>query len=372
MKILQNQKFIFVVYVIAALAIAFQQYYLLANYNNFTIFQHSSFHFFNHINPYLKQPREHFDIFLYNPSFTILFVPFAYLPSGVGLFSWCIFSFLIFFFSVRSFPLHEKSKIFMLYLIIPELATSVMNLETNVTIAAFILFTFSYIEKEKFFSAAAFPNLSFFIKGYGAISGIFFFLKKPSVKTFLFLGTWFLIIGGLPLIFYSPSQFKIIYLQWFQQMQEIYSYYVGLSIMGLIKALVYKNVSILFIQLCGVFLFVITFLSVLIKKNYEHVKYLFLAYVMIWVIIFNHSSESPTYIIASSGVFIWFLQSGKTILNSSLFVFFVILTMLSPTDLFPSYVRQHFFVPYCLKALPCTLIWIKLQVELLISKSNHV
>jgi hypothetical protein len=66
------------------------------------------------------------------------------------------------------------------------------------------------------------------------------------------------------------------------------------------------------------------------------------------------------------------LKSEKYPLNIFLFVFFVILTMLSPSDIFPLYWRQHFFVPYCLKALPCSLIWIKIQYEIIISKSVHV
>jgi hypothetical protein len=40
-------------------------------------------------------------------------------------------------------------------------------------------------------------------------------------------------------------------------------------------------------------------------------------------------------------------------------------TVLSPTDLFPRFLRKAYVVPYVLKAVPCIFVWARLTYELL-------
>ena len=44
-----------------------------------------------------------------------------------------------------------------------------------------------------------------------------------------------------------------------------------------------------------------------------------------------------------------------------LLIFAFILTSLSPTDLFPRFIRNEVIVPYALKVLPCIVIWLRIQ-----------
>ena len=46
-------------------------------------------------------------------------------------------------------------------------------------------------------------------------------------------------------------------------------------------------------------------------------------------------------------------------------VFAFVLTSLSPSDLFPAYLRREWVQPYALKALPVVLVWLKLCYEML-------
>jgi hypothetical protein len=64
------------------------------------------------------------------------------------------------------------------------------------------------------------------------------------------------------------------------------------------------------------------------------------------------------------GVAIWYLTQVPTRLNNVLLFSAVVLTVLSPTDLFPRSLREELIVPYVLKAVPCMLIWCKLTYEL--------
>ena len=86
-----------------------------------------------------------------------------------------------------------------------------------------------------------------------------------------------------------------------------------------------------------------------------------------FTVLFSTGSESSTYIIAFVGVAIWYWAAPwqRTRWDIALMVFAFILTSLSPSDLFPAYVRQEWVQPYALKALPVTIIWLQLTLEML-------
>jgi hypothetical protein len=95
-----------------------------------------------------------------------------------------------------------------------------------------------------------------------------------------------------------------------------------------------------------------------------------LASILIWVVIFNHKAESPTFIIAMAGVAVWFMAGKKNTLNISLLLCAFIFVSLSSTDIFPRYVKVHLIVPYCLKAVPCIFIWFKIIYDMLSLKKQ--
>lgn len=362
MKIWKDSRFILGLYVLIGLITGIQRYSLgPSHYNNYLIFQHSVFHFFDHLNPYPAYPKEYFDVFLYNPTFIILFIPFAYLPLYLGMPLWPMFTAVVYYLGVNTLDLPQKSKVLLFYLIIPELIISIANLQTNPFIAAFTVLGFTLLERQRYSRAAIFPSLNFFIKGYGAVSGVFFLLKNPKLKTFLYLGVAFVVLGLLPLIFYSWADFLTLYQQWIVSLTDDYSVNTGLSAMGVVRSLIYAEVSIPLIQAVGAVSFLATIGLVMYKKNYDQIKYPLLAYVMIWMIIFNQAAESPTYIIAATGCFIWYLTSARSRVDVALFVFFMVLTIFMHSDLFPLSVAKVYLIPYNLKALPCILIWLRIQ-----------
>ena len=120
-------------------------------------------------------------------------------------------------------------------------------------------------------------------------------------------------------------------------------------------------------QAIAVLLFCVKYIR---YKSYQHPQYklLFLATILIWTTIFNNAVESPSFIIAIAGIAIWYIADEKSKLNLALLIFAFVFTCLSPTDLFPRYIRQNFFMPYVLKCLPCFLIWLKIEYELVFGK----
>jgi hypothetical protein len=84
-----------------------------------------------------------------------------------------------------------------------------------------------------------------------------------------------------------------------------------------------------------------------------------LALTLIWVVIFNHKAESPTFIIAMAGAAIWYFNSERSTINTVLFILAVIFTSLAPTEIFPREIRVSVFEPYVVKVVPIILIWVK-------------
>jgi hypothetical protein len=312
-------------------------------------------------------------VFLYNPTFSFLFTPIAYLPTILGISIWVILIAGLFYCAVRLLPMGNKSNLFILYFTFLELNTSVQNLQTNSIIAASILFAFIFLEHRSTFKSSFFVNLGFFIKAYGAVSGAFYILKNPRIKSLLHLLLWFLVLISLPLLFYSPGQFVILYKQWIESLSADHDISLGLSVMSFMANVFHYHGPVYYTQFVGVFMLLVTMLLIALKKTYEEVKFFFLAYIMIWVTIFNHTSESSTYIIASTGVAIWYVNSKKTILDKILIIITFILTVMSPSDLFPAYLRTHFVKPYSLKVLGPMLIFIIIQISLVNNyvKSGH-
>jgi len=105
----------------------------------------------------------------------------------------------------------------------------------------------------------------------------------------------------------------------------------------------------------------------------EKFQLLLLCSVLIFTVIFSSGSESPTYIIAFLGVAIWFVIQDRPRSNRVLilFIFALILTSFSPSDIIPKFLRENYIIPYALKALPCVLIWFSIVYEMIFFKQSE-
>ena len=92
-----------------------------------------------------------------------------------------------------------------------------------------------------------------------------------------------------------------------------------------------------------------------------------LSAILMFVVLFSTGSESSSYIIALIGCVTWHccVPWKRTKTDIALMVFAFIVTSLSPSDLFPAFIKKNIIQPYALKALPVAIIWIKLMTELI-------
>jgi hypothetical protein len=343
---------------------------LYTHYNNYLIFKQSFFHLIENKDLYQLYPTEHWDYYKYSPAFSLLMAPLACLPDVLGLLAWNLLNVLILFLALWKLPFRsDKTRLFVLGFITIELITSIQNSQSNALMAGLIIFALVFLERKQMALASLFIVMSIFIKLFGVVALALFIFYPDKRKAVIYTIGWTLLLTLLPLIVISSSQLYFLYQSWFHLLQNDHSISVGLSVAGLLQSwfgIDWKN-GILVI---GVLLFCLPLLK---YKFFNEMKFklFFLSAILIWIIIFNHKAESPSFVIAISGVAIWFFSQRVKTVNLVLLIMAFILTVLSPTDIFPRSIRENYLVPYVLKALPCIIIWIKIILDLIFYRSEN-
>lgn len=378
-----NIRALIVFYVLLAVIAAFQSYYLpvkvsqngekhFTHYNNYLIFKQSHFHLMEGKDLYSEYPEEHWDFYKYSPTFALFFGIFSWLPDLLGLCLWNLTNVLFLLFAIQYLPGPDaKKKILMLITIIIELMTSLQNGQSNGLVAGLIILSFGLLEKNKSLPAALCLMFSVFIKLFGLVAFALFLFYPKKWKFGLFVILWFIAFLALPLIVVSPGQLQALYSNWMNLIASDHSASYGLSVMGWLTIWFGISVDKFILVLIGGIFLMLPFVR---TKQYDNLNFrlLALASVLIWVVIFNHKAESPTFIIAMSGICIWFYSRSPGIVNIILLVTALIITSLSPTDIFPVNIRENLVIPYALKAVPCITVWIKIIYEMLIFRTKAV
>jgi len=371
-QLFSKEKVIISFYALVSVLIAIQRYAGgPRRYNNFTIFRQALFHLQNHQNLYLEYPREYADLFLYHPTFCILFFPFSVLPIPAGLLLWALAGSFIMFYAIKVLPVSYENKVFFWWFIIVELVVSIHGQQTNSIIAALGLFTFAFLEKDKQKWAALFPVLAFCIKGYGLIF-LALFLFYPNRREYIrYTILWMTALLLLPLPVVGTGHFVQIYKDWLVCLINDHKDNFGFSIMGLVKMKwpALTDMDTMLIQLAGLVLFAVTWIKTLVEGTVRSLsnRLLLLGYISLWVIMFNHSAESPTYVIAVQGVILFYIVNryNDSTWPKLLISFVLIFSLMAVSEIVPSSWENEFLQPNLVKVLPCFLVWCVIQWQLL-------
>jgi hypothetical protein len=180
-----------------------------------------------------------------------------------------------------------------------------------------------------------------------------------------------IIIGLLPLLFVSIHQLQFLYQSWGNLLSWDAGASVGLSVQGWLHTWFHFDAPKNGLLAFGAIVLLLPLLHINAWKNLQY-RLFYLAAILIWMVIFNHKAESPTFVIAFSGVLIWaYCQKATAITTTLLWMCFVFCS-LSPTDLFPAFIRQELVIPYVLKAVPCIFIFFLLVYQLFQQKDSEL
>ena len=102
------------------------------------------------------------------------------------------------------------------------------------------------------------------------------------------------------------------------------------------------------------------------QYGYKGFQWALVASVLMVIILFSTGSESSGYVIAISGVAIWYVTAPwkRSTADLVLLIFALVISSFGHSDLMPKIIKNGVIKPYALKALPITIIWLKLIWEM--------
>lgn len=354
--------------------------------NNYLIFKNVFWHSVQEQHLYHLYPTEYSDKNHYGPFFSMLIAPFALLPNYMGVTLWAMANAGILFYAIQKLPLTSRAKNVILLISLIETLTSIQNVQFNPMLCSWVILTYVFIKEEKLGLAAMLIVAGTLIKLYGIVGILFIFFTKNPKKLIAQLFLWGAVFFCLPMLISSPEFVLKSYVDWYhvlleKNLQNVSSYQdmgmTDISAMGFVRRVSgMHHLSNLFFILPAGLLMLLPLVRI---SKWDEVSFQlsYLAQGLIGVVIFSTSAESPTYVIAVVGFAIWYVLYAPTYSKWMYFLllFVLVFTVLSPTDIFPRYLRLEYVIRYSLKALPCFLAWLIITYQLLFSnfekKSPH-
>ena len=340
-------------------------------YENYVIFKNSFPHLLQGLNPYAGFPAEQWDLFKYSPAFSLFMAPFAAVPDWLGLSVWNLLNALVLLAAILRLPvLSAGQRIFFAWFVLIELITSLQNSQSNGLTAGLMLWAFIALEQKKPAQAAGFITGAAYIKIFGIFAAVLTLLYPRKWRFAAWIAGWTAFFALVPLTVLSPAQLVRVYEWWMELLRNDHEASVGLSVQGWLQAWFGWAPPKTGVTLAGLILLLASVWAAGRRdaKNPQPStiqRTLACASVLIWVVIFNHKAESPTFIIAMCGVAFWWHTSNRSRWEKALLWTTFLLVSLSPTDIFPKALRQQIVQPYILKAVPCIAIWMIITWKLL-------
>ena len=334
------------------------------NHNNFLIFRAASRHLIAGSDLYTLYPAEHADLYKYSPTFALLFAPFAFLPLLPAIFLWNALNAGALFIAL-GMVLPRRAANVARAIVFLDMLGSLQNAQSNALVAALIIFTFAAYERHHTALGSLAAVGGAFIKLF-PLAGVSFAIFHPrKVRVALAVVGSSVLLLALPLLVTSPAILRAQYASWRALGATDAAIHRGYTVMQMLENVLHRGWPNWPIQLLGV---AILLAPVLFQRSRWHEwerRRLYLCSVLVFCVIFNHQAESPTFVVAVSGVAIWFAALTKpSRWEWTLFVSIVVLTILSSSDIMPDAIQRDFFDRYRFKTVPLIVLWIELQRRL--------
>jgi len=361
-------------YLIGALVVGIQQGVIIHE-NTFAIFRASYAHLVHGLDLYAAYPREHRDLYKYSPTFALLMAPFAWLPFAPALVLWNVASAgLLAVVIARLLPPGAAATALAIAFL--EMVGALQYSQTNTAIAALIIAAFLALEADRPTRAGAWLALGAAVKIFPLTGLLLAVPRQRTTRTVVAAGLVLSILALVPLLVTEPHTLLAQYRSWHAiTAGETASYEVargahawGLNGGAMQAVRVWCGVSWPNwpIQLVGTALLVLPVL--LGRRLWSDAAYRIglLASVLMYVVLFNHRAEAPSYVIAMTGVGIWYVTSDRSPTRTALVLIAVGVVSLASSELVPHAIRRDVVERYAFKTAPVLAIWLVLQVELLL------
>ncbi len=370
---------LWITYTAAALGATAQSLWLRSGrgaytaYENYVIFRNAFGHLLQGLNPYAPYPDEQWDLYKYSPAFALFMAPFAYLPDAVGLLLWNLLNALPLLWAILHLPvLSMQRRCWVGWFVLLELLISLQNSQSNGLMAAFFLLAWVAAEHVHAAAAAGWAVAGGFLKIFGFLALVPAAVYPHRWALVVWAALWTAALTLLPATFIGLEALLRTYQWWWELLRSDHQASVGLSVMGWLHSWFGWHPPKTGVVAFGLVALLASTWAVAYRHRFSQTSlpapvataYLW-ASTLLWVVIFNHKAESPTFIVALCGVAIWYWSTPQPTPRMRLLLWLAfVMASLSPSDLFPLAVRTAFVQPYVLKAVPCIVVWAFITAQL--------
>jgi hypothetical protein len=340
----------------AALAMASAMPALLRpGFGNLDIFRHSFAHLVAGSGLYVHYPAEPGDLFKYGPAFALAMAPFWLMPKWLGLPAWNLLNALAPVVAVNRLPLRRQAQAFILLFCAIELFTSLQNLQSNGLVVALMIGMFAALERDRPVIAGLLVGVAFHVKIYGIAVGVLCVLYRRPATFVLAAAIITIALGLMPALVTGFDGLLAQYRGWLDLIRHD-QVPNNLSLMGFLDTWFGLKLPNAWLEVPGA---IVLLAPLLRRRRWDDVDWrlTYLSSLLMWVIVFNHKAESPTFVIAMFGVALWAVVEPPSLARAFLLALAFVLTSLSSTDFVPRSIRQEIVRPLAVKAGPIFVLW---------------
>jgi hypothetical protein len=363
-NIARPRRFVLALYVASAALVTVQQA-ILGHSNNLSIFRSASLNLFAGRDLYAAHPEQHFDFYKYSPTFALLFAPLAYLPFALAFLCWSLLNGLLLWYALdRLLP--EREATVALALLYLEVLLALQYGQSNALVAALMILAFVAFEGRRQVGAAVSITGGAAVKLFplAALSLAVFHPRRLRFAA-VFIAV-FAAAVALPLVAIPVGDLLAQYRSW-HAIEAKDALRRGYSLMHYTHAWLGVDWPNWPQQAAGTALLLLALGLRPDRWANSAFRRLFLCSLLVYSVLFNHASESPSFVVAYAGIVIWYVSSPPSRLRTAIMALTLLVMVVHDVDVVPRWVKYEIFVPYRIKGIPCLVAWFVMQWELLVT-----
>jgi hypothetical protein len=347
-----------------ALLVAFvtgQQIHL-GHINNFAMFRWSFFHLREGVSLYAPHLDHYYDLYQYGPSFALLMAPFAMPPVWLGLFLFNALNVGVFYYAVRRL-LPGRTGQWALLLLFFEVLRATQNSETNALAAGLMVLAFLELERGRALRAAAAIAVGTLIKIFPLAAAALALPHRWRWRFGLALAAALALLLLAPLLV-TPGGLLVQQYRWWGELERSYGPLRLESVMALLALVLPGDWPNWPVQLLGTALVLLPFAVRRADWGDTGFRRAMLCSLLVYVLLFNHQAESPTFIIAMTGIVAWYLTARRRWYHHAVMAASWVLVSLF-SEILPAGALNACCRPWHYKTVPVVLAWAVMLWELL-------
>ena len=350
---------------VASAALVTVQQAILGHSNNLSIFRSASRNLFAGRDLYAAHPEQHLDFYKYSPTFALLFAPLAYLPFALAFLCWSLLNGLVLWYALdRLLP--ERPATIALALLYLEVLLTLQYGQSNALVAGLMILAFVAFEARRQLGAASSITLGAAVKLF-PLAALSLAALYPRRLRF---GAIFIAVlataVALPLVAIPPGDLLAQYRSW-HAIEATDALRRGYSLMHYVHAWVGVDWPNWPLQIAGTALLLLPLALRSDRGKELEFRRLFLCSLLVYSVLFNHTSESPSFVVAYAGIVIWYASSPRSRLRTAVMALTLLVMVVHDVDVVPHWVKYEVLFPYRIKGIPCLVAWLAMQWELLVT-----